>query len=156
VCPKTGHSMSKIDQKSAQNREMQVSSEPCKPTTSFCGSPTHFVRRRKTKVRDQVVPVRFTSEERDLLRRFAEARGLSLSDFIRTAALGRKLPLPPPAPEDRIAYQELARVGNNLNQLLRAIHGGTASVVEPELLTILSAEVRRLGLRFLGVTSHDR
>ena len=148
--------MSEVDKNSAQNREMQVSSEPCKPTTSFCGEPTHFVRRRKAKVRDQVVPVRFTGEERDLLKSFAEARRLSLSDFIRTAALGRRFPPPPPTAENRLAYQELTRIGNNLNQLLRAMYAGSVTVADPELLKSLAATVRQLGLQLLGVAAHDR
>jgi hypothetical protein len=148
--------MSKISSGVDQNQEMQFSSEPCKPTTSACGKPAHFVRRRKAKARDQVVPVRFTSEERDLLRRFAEARRLSLSDFIRKAALHRKLPAPLPATEDRSAYQELARIGNNLNQLLRFFYAGKVSVIDSEIITELANEVRRLGLRYLRGGSDDR
>ena len=48
---------------------VRVSSEPCKPTTSACGRPTHFVRRkRKENIRSAVVPVRFTEAERNSVR----------------------------------------------------------------------------------------
>ena len=126
--------------------EVRVSSEPCKPTTSACARPAHFVRRRKKKEpRSAVVPVRLTDAERSALKRFAEARRLSLSDFIRTMVLGRKLPHPAPPPISLATYQELGRIGNNLNQLLRAANSGRVLKVDQTLLTRLQDELRLLG-----------
>ena len=130
--------------------EVRVGSEPCKPTTSFCGKPAHFVRRRKTAARSAVVPVRFTPEERDELQREGAASRLSLSEFIRAAALRRRLP-PQAAPEvNRRTYEELARIGNNLNQLARAVHARAVAVIDAALLQQLADAVRRLGLAVLG------
>ncbi len=126
--------------------EVRVSSEPCKPTTSACGRPTHFVRRkRKEDIRSAVVPVRFTEAEHATVKGFAEARRLSLSDFIRTMVLGRKLPHAAPPEVSRRVYHELGRIGNNLNRLVRSVNGGLATVVDHVLLHELSFEVRRLG-----------
>lgn len=133
-----------------RNGEARGGSEPCKPTTSICARPTHFVRRkRKEAVRSAVVPVRFSPDERDRLRGFAEARRLSLSDFIRRVALGRKLPQVVSAEINRHVYLELARIGNNLNQLVRAVNGGAVKVADMALLTRLAEVVRQLGLTFL-------
>jgi len=132
------------------NWEARVSSEPCKPTTSICSRPTHFVRRKRREViRSAVVPVRFSPDERDRLKGFAEARRLSLSDFIRRVALGRKLPQVVSAEINRQVYVELARIGNNLNQMVRAANGGMFKVADMALLTRLAEVVRQLGLTFL-------
>jgi len=125
-------------------------SEPCKPTTSSCPSPTHFVRRKKTKARDAVVPVRFTPDERDRLKQSALASKVSLSEFIRRAALKRRLP-PPPAPEINLkSYQELALIGNNLNQLVRAIHKGKCRRIDVNLIRELLWLVRETGMQLVG------
>ena len=129
---------------------VQVSSEPCKPTTSACSRPTHFVRgKRPEDLRSAVVPVRFTEAERDKILRFAEAHRLSLSDFIRTAALSKKLSRPGATAIDRSIYQELARIGNNLNQLVRAVNSRIVHCVEHKLLAELQTIVRQLGISLI-------
>ena len=134
----------------SNNGEVRVSSEPCKPTTSFCEKPAHFVRRWKEPARSAVVPVRFTPGERDGLQRDSTASRVSLSEFIRAAALKRRLP-PPAAPEvNRRTYEELARIGNNLNQLVRAVHAKAVAVVDAAILHQLADAVRRLGFEVLG------
>jgi len=96
------------------------------------------------------VPVRFTPSERDGLQRDSTASRVSLSEFIRAAALKRCLP-PPAAPEvNRRTYEELARIGNNLNQLVRAVHAKAVAVVDAAILHQLADAVRRLGLEVLG------
>lgn len=131
--------------------EMRASSEPCNPTTSDCARPAHFVRRRKGEIRDAVVPVRFTRAERDNLKGFAEARRLSLSDFIRRVALGKRLPSLPPSPLNLAMYQELARLGNNLNQLVRAVHGGQVLNVDGRFLQELASQVHLVARCLLQV-----
>ena len=132
-----------------KNVEVRVSSEPCKPTTSFCGRPAHFVRRKGAQIRSAVVPVRFTQSERDTIKSLAESRRLSLSDFIRTVVLGRKLLPPVAAAINRSVYQELARIGNNLNQLVRAANSGTVTGCDSILLLKVQGEVRNLGFQLL-------
>ncbi len=134
----------KWEEKQGERMWEEVSSEPCKPTTSICG-PTHSVRGRT-----RVVPIRFTPEERKEIGMSARAFHLSLSEYVRRAVLKRRLP-PLPAPEiNRSAYQELARVGNNLNQLTKAIHSGQASCVGVGLLEEISAAVQNLALNVLA------
>jgi len=59
--------------------------------------------------------------------------------------LGRKLPLATAPEINRSIYQELGRLGNNLNQLVRAVNSGIVRAVDADLLHQLAAEVRRLG-----------
>ena len=55
------------------------------------------------------------SERETLAKRAAEA-GVSLSEYVRAAALGYRLD-PPRAPITERALQELWAIGNNLNQI---------------------------------------
>ena len=140
----------KKEMREEKKDEEKVSSEPCKPTTSICVPPTHFVRRKPAKdSRSAVVPVRFTVAERRTIMRFAQARKRSLSDFIRTAALSKKLSRPGATEIDRSIYQELARIGNNLNQLVRAVNSRIVHCVERQLLAELQTIVRQLGLSLI-------
>ncbi len=63
-------------------------------------------------IRSAVVPVRFSPEERQSLSEQARNFGVSISEFVRRTALGRKMPPPPPPPINREMYQELSRIGN--------------------------------------------
>jgi len=81
--------------------------------------PARRRRGRPTLPEDQqrlhAVTCRLTTAERD--RVDAARGGVSRGEFIRLAALARP---PRTVPElNRIAWQELARVGANLNQLAR-------------------------------------
>ena len=62
------------------------------------------------------VTVRFSPEELEQVRETAEVLGLTLSAFIRAACLGEKI-RGRPRGVTREAIHQLARVGNNLNQL---------------------------------------
>jgi len=132
-----------------KNGEEKSSSEPCKPTTSICARSTHFVRRKKEQIRSAVVPIRLTTDERDSLQITAQSRGLSLSAFVRTIVLGLKLPTATPPEINRRTYLELARIGNNLNQLARAVNSGLVKFLECDTFDKLSEQVRRIGLMLL-------
>lgn len=86
--------------------------------------PTKQRKRRKPEgaARDAVVPVRLTPFERDELAEIAEQRNTTLSGLLRTLALGRNLPAPKPQKIDAETYLELGRIGNNLNQIARALN----------------------------------
>ena len=144
------------EEKDVKKVGVRVSSEPCKPTTSFCGSPTHFVRGKRHSVRSAVVPIRLTPTEYEAIRAIAKSVGLSLSAFIRAASLKRRLP-PSSAPEvNRWTYEELARIGNNLNQLMRAVHARVVDCVDEALLRQLRDHVRVLALEVLGAEARGR
>jgi hypothetical protein len=52
---------------------------------------------------------------------------------------------------NRETYRELCRVGNNVNQLMRAVHEGKVSGVDPKILEELRVLVKEVGLQCLGV-----
>ena len=106
-------------------------------------------------IRSAVVPVRLTPEERERLKAQAQPSGMSLSEFVRRAALKRRMP-PSAAPEvNRETYTQLCRIGNNLNQLMRAVNESRASGVDPGLLTELRGLVKEVGFQTLGAAEES-
>ncbi len=104
--------------------------------------------------RKAVVPIRFSDEERALLYAQANAVGLSLSEFVRRSALKRRLPPPAASEVNRATYQELCRIGNNVNQALRAIHERKLTGVDRATLSLFSelrGLVKDIGMQVLGV-----
>ena len=103
-----------------------------------------------SEVRSRVVPIRFTPTEFLRLQEVSSNVQISVSECVRRAAFGRKLP-PPPVPSiNREAYVELSRIGNNLNQMVKRIHTGEVKIVNLPLVYQLQEEVKKVGLLFLG------
>jgi Bacterial mobilisation protein (MobC) len=133
-----------------KDRQEKVRSEPCKPTTSFCETATHFVRGGDKETRTAVIPVRLTPTEHTHLKEVATTSRTTLSEFIRRAALKRRLP-PPPVPEvNRQTYAELAKIGHNLNQLVRQLHAKVEHALDLIVIQNLATEVRVLAREVLG------
>lgn len=82
-------------------------------------------RKAPDERRDDLLPIRLTTEERAQLQRLAAAHGVTLADFIRRRALNYRLP---PLDRERQAMASLAAalmpIGVNLNQLTRAANAG--------------------------------
>lgn len=79
--------------------------------------------------RNRIIPVRVSDEEGARIDEKADAAGLPAAAFMRAAALGDAGPRArrrPPA--DHVALRQLlgqlGRVGNNLNQIARALNSG--------------------------------
>lgn len=100
--------------------------------------------------------VRLTATERASLEREAAAAGVSLSDFVRGRVLGtRRSPLrsamarAAEAPRYQamhpVLFSELARIGNNLNQVARAFNSGQG--IDRGRVVHLVAEVWQTMLR---------
>lgn len=101
--------------------------------------------------RSAVVPIRVSPEERTQLMDAAKRFHVSLSEFVRRAALKLRMP-PAAAPEvNRETYRELCRIGNNVNQLMRAVNEGRVGQVDPQILAELRNLVKEVGLQCLGV-----
>jgi uncharacterized membrane protein YccC len=85
------------------------------------------------------------------------AAGRSVSDVLRRAGLGRSLEAPPQVPAvNREAWQSLARVVGNLNQL--AHHANRGERVGPELadeLAEVRAQVAQLRKELVGDEGQD-
>jgi mobilization protein NikA len=117
------------------------------PDTTTCARRSGGSRRR-----DAVVPVRLTNGERDQLAEVARDLGISLSTYLRQAALSRPLPLRRavrPIPEvNRETYHALGRLAAHANVMARRMaerrrEPGAADVLEAlELVTRFLGTVR--------------
>ena len=88
----------------------------------------------------QLPPVRVTAAELDFIARQAAAAGLSVSDYARRRALGRRVAPARSAADDRL-LMELNRAGVNLNQIARALNSDRPE--RAELVDVL-ADFRRV------------
>lgn len=100
-------------------------------------SAPHIVRRH-------TIGVRVNEGEFVQLKERAQRMGLSPAQWLRTAALDRKIPKPPAPAINRALYAELARLSVNLNQLSRAVNAGQLTgnfipIDEPRTLSLLCA-----------------
>lgn len=102
-------------------------------------------------VRTITIGVRVSASEYTALCERAAALHMTPSTWLRTAALSRRLPLPPVAAINRAQYVELARLAANLNQLTRLANEGQRVTIADGLLARLLAETQRLRLALLGV-----
>lgn len=87
------------------------------------GRPKMDPMNRKT----EQVNVAMTPAEYARLRDHADRAGENLSAFMRAAALGKSIPTSAPSAQpipDFETRQELRRIGNNLNQIAKAMNAG--------------------------------
>lgn len=98
------------------------------------------------------VSTRVSDSELAVLRAKAVQMGMKPADWLRQAALSRRLPSPPAPAINRIQYAELGRLASNLNQLTKAANQGTNVIVSDDLLSKVLAEVGTLRLALLGVS----
>lgn len=71
--------------------------------------------------RDQWIHVRVRSDELEAIQARAEQVGLPVSSYVRESALGHRLRSRPGVADEKLLY-EIAKLGNNLNQLTRLGH----------------------------------
>jgi hypothetical protein len=125
----------------------------------------------KTKRDDGVArkithPVRFAADEYEQLKEKAYSARVSISEFIRRAALRRRVVEPPPPPQlNWKLYEELNSIGVNLNQLVKAVNqavksGQGANIDVDQLQNLVSglrATIRETQMQLLecGVTDSE-
>ncbi|WP_340161837.1 plasmid mobilization relaxosome protein MobC [uncultured Hoeflea sp.] len=92
-------------------------------------------------MRDQIVRCRVSSAEIVKMKDLATARGVSLSDLIRRAALGVRLPSVKMDRTEIVLLTQvlghLGRIGGNINQLSRRANSGKLSGHDAELTDTL-------------------
>lgn len=99
--------------------------------------------------REQRFGFRCSEKEAERIRTKAEAAGLTPGEFARQAALSQKVKSGVPE-INREAYQQLTRIGANLNQLTKAVNSGEANL-DAEVLEDLRESLRRLQAQIAGV-----
>lgn len=95
-------------------------------------------------LRNHVIGVRVSKSERAVLLVQSAATSMSVSTWLREAALARRLPTPPVPEINRAQYAELARLSANLNQLTHHANSGGTVAVSNQLLAQVVTEVARL------------
>ncbi len=101
-------------------------------------------------VRAATIGVRVSAAEYDALRVKSGAMGMTPAQWLREAALTRRLPAPPVSAINREQYAELARLAANLNQLTRLANEGDRVTVAAALLAKIKTELRHLRLELIG------
>ena len=101
-------------------------------------------------VRTATIGVRVSASEYAALRTKSQAMAMTPAQWLREAALTRRLPTPPVAPINREHYAELGRLAGNLNQLTRLANEGRSVTIADALLQRLIEETRRLRLALIG------
>ena len=101
-------------------------------------------------VRVSTIGVRVSAGEYADLRAKAEQMGMTPAQWLREAALSRRLPSPPVPPINREQYAELARLSGNLNQLAKLANSGQPVTVADGLLERMADEAKRLRLALIG------
>lgn len=108
------------------------------------------------EIRERRLGVRLTEEEYWTIRRNAEELGLPVTYYLRARGLNQR-PRPRGYPKaNLIYYDELNRLGNNLNQLLVLIYSNRAPLGLLSTLRRLQEAVEALKGSLLGCGATDR
>lgn len=79
--------------------------------------------------------LRFSTEEFDKIQLELDKSNISFSDFARSAILRKKIKLP----IEKELIHQISKIGNNLNQIARAVNGKEKISVLTELVEIEKA-----------------
>jgi hypothetical protein len=100
---------------------------------------------------------RATPSELRMIDERARACGVSRSEYVRLCALTQKLPTQVNIPEvNQSVYIELGRICGLLNQYIKHLNRGVATLVPPNLLAELMDQVKLIREQLLGITNDDR
>ena len=124
-----------------------AASEPSPPPPKRRGGRPKSV---PETVRRDTIGVRVSAAEYTALRHKSESMAMTPAQWLREAALTRRLPSPPVAAINREHYAELGRLAGNLNQLTRLANEGRPVTIADALLQRLIEETRRLRLALIG------
>jgi hypothetical protein len=134
-----------------QEPEAKPDGTPASPKRGRGGRP----KNEPGTVRDVTIGVRVAPAEFAALTAKAEQMSMTPAQWLREAALSRRLPSPPVPPINREQYAELARLSANLNQLTKLANIGQPVTVADALLQRLTGEVGRLRLALLGAGGRE-
>jgi len=105
--------------------------------------------------------VRFADDEYEQIKRKASLAQISISDFIRRAAINKQVRVDKPLPPvNREFYRELSAIGVNLNQLVRAMNtankaGKLVEVNTDTIATMLNDMMRIIEQAQLNILGCD-
>lgn len=134
-----------------QEPKTEADGTPAPPKRGRGGRP----KNEPGTVRDVTIGVRVSPSEYVALKLKAEALSVSPAQWLRQAALSRRLPSPPVPAINREQYAELARLSASLNQLAKLANSGQPVTVADALLQRLAGEVGQLRLSLIGVGGRE-
>lgn len=111
----------------------------------------------KEKLRQKTIGVRVNQNEWDTLKQKSQELGISPAQFLRDAALKKRLP-PPPVPElNRRTYGNLMHLANNINQLTRAVNSGNNELKQQyfRIFTELQKAISQVQNQLLGLAADE-
>jgi hypothetical protein len=138
--------------------------QPKIPTFNVCAMPLDISSRKlaggrpkgdPADLRHATIGVRVSAGEYAALRQKAAQMHMTPAQWLREAALSRRLPSPPVVAINRQQYAELARLAANLNQLAHLANEGGRVTAADGLLARVATETRRLRLALLGIGGKD-
>lgn len=98
------------------------------------------------------VNIRLTTDENVKVNEYAKSSGLSPANWIREKVFTGKIPATKLSPLDASVYQELRKIGVNLNQATHKLNQGDF----PSELRMIQLELMTLLNRILKAILHDR
>jgi hypothetical protein len=98
------------------------------------------------------VNIRLTTDENNKVNEYATASGLSPANWIRYKVFTGKIPSVRMSPLDASIYQELKKIGVNLNQATHKLNQGDF----PQELSTMQLELLLLLNKVLKALLHDR
>ncbi len=97
----------------------------------------------RKRARPEVIKARTASNTKAALRAEADSRNITFSEMVDLVldahATNQRLTVPQARGVNAVALRELARVGNNLNQIARQAHLMRLALLEQETLAALAA-----------------
>jgi hypothetical protein len=90
------------------------------------------------------VNIRLTLDENDKVNHYASASGLSPANWIRKKVFSGKFPAVKQSPLDTAIYQELRKIGVNLNQAVHKINKGELPAFFFKHLLELQAKIKEI------------
>jgi len=106
-------------------------------------------RKSESIIRKHKINVRLNDTELVVIFKKADLLELPPSTFLRKAGLKEKMVIPIPEINFKI-YQELGRIGNNLNQFMRHFHRAGSSAFPSGTLEELSVFLRKIQMELLN------
>lgn len=97
---------------------------------------THMAKGGRPRVKSRQINFRISEADFETVSRKAEQSNLTISEFFRRSALGKKVPRGVPA-LNRKAWLQLAPLGNLVNQIAMKIHMGEVEALTEEMEEIL-------------------
>ncbi len=85
-------------------------------------------RKQVEQKRTRVIAFRVTDDEYASIERRAHKADIDIGDFVRHAALRKRITKPQTAPANFEAVNQLRRIGVNFNQIARALNSGGGSL----------------------------